>query len=144
MIPDFNRSGKLPAGIHTTTLDEFENRFGFNNRRQKFIKGLKLAISHLKEINCKVIYVDGSFVTNKLLPNDYDALWEVTGLDWAEAQRKHSIFTDLSAGTKKQKVMYFGEFYPAEVIEGRSGEPFLTFFQRDRDGTKKGIIRINI
>lgn len=144
MIPDFTESGYLPEGIHLATFEEFEARFNFSQRRKRLIKGLKLAITHLKEIACQTLYIDGSFVTTKLMPGDYDAAWKTDGVELHKALIIYPIFVDLSKGTKNQKKVYGGEFFPAEVIEGGSGEPFLAFFQKDRYGNKKGIIQINI
>ena len=42
-----------------------------------------------------------------------------------------------------QKAKYGGEFLP-NVIEDGSGLFFVDFFQTDRDGNAKGIIRINV
>jgi len=53
------------------------------------------------------------------------------------------IFLDLENERHNQKVKYYGEYFPSIVIEGRSGKPFLDFFQTDLEtNQRKGIIRI--
>ncbi len=68
MIPKFNTQGNLPKGIHFCTWEEFIARFGITPHRLSLISGLKMAIISLKNAGCSVIYVDGSFVTSKLIP----------------------------------------------------------------------------
>ena len=43
--------------------------------------GLRAALGNLKGAGCRTVYINGSFVTSKELPNDYDACWEETGVD---------------------------------------------------------------
>jgi len=38
--------------------------------------------------------------------------------------------------------MYKAEFFPAQMIEGKSGLLFKEFFQRDLSGVRKGIVAI--
>ena len=146
MIPDFTESGILPEGIYLVPFKEFEDRFSFSKTRRDFIKGLKLAMKHLKEIGCTTIYIDGSFVTNKEIPGDYDALWDTKNINPNFARRTHPVFFDFSNGRANQKSLYYGEFFPADLPEGSSGLTFLEFFQNDKNnpGSKKGIIQLNL
>ena len=43
--------------------------------------GLRAALENLKAAGCRTVYLNGSFVTSKDLPNDYDACWEEPGVD---------------------------------------------------------------
>src|ERR1700694_1011625 len=47
MLPEFNRDGRLPPGIHWTTWQEIQSRFGFSSRRQQLLGGLRLALAAL-------------------------------------------------------------------------------------------------
>ena len=38
--------------------------------------GIRSAIDNLKEAGCLTVYINGSFVTAKQVPNDFDACWE--------------------------------------------------------------------
>ena len=44
------------------------------------MNGLRAALVNLKGAGCQTAYINGSFVTRKELPNDYDACWEETAL----------------------------------------------------------------
>jgi hypothetical protein len=53
------------------------------------------------------------------------------------------VFFDFSNGRYNQKQKYLGEFFPAAIVEGVSGKPFLDFFQTDKStGKQKGIVRL--
>ena len=73
VIPQVDVDGLLPAGIHWATRDEFVIRFGISPRRQQVMAGLRAALDSLKAAGCKTVYLDGSFVTSKEVPNDFDA-----------------------------------------------------------------------
>jgi hypothetical protein len=50
---------------------------------------------------------------------------------------------DLSPGQPAQQADFGCEFFP-NIVEASSGEYFVEFFQRDRDGQRKGIVVINV
>lgn len=72
MILPFDLNGNLPSGIHWADWKEFGKRFGTNPHRRNLLKGLKSAAASLRKVGCRAIYIDGSFVTTKELPNDFD------------------------------------------------------------------------
>lgn len=142
MIPPFDSDGLLPEGIHEALWGEFEERFGFNEHRRSLIDGLSRAIDSLASAGCTNIYVDGSFVTAKVSPNDFDCCWDVDGVD---ADLIDTVFFDFSNLRAAQKARFGGELFPAQVTEGASGATFLEFFQIDKDtGAAKGIIKIEL
>lgn len=81
MIPAFNEIGLLPPGIHQASRSEFAERYGGTTWRDRLLIGLKAAVDNLKRAGCHTVYVDGSFVTAKEFPNDFDACWEEAGVD---------------------------------------------------------------
>lgn len=142
MIPPFDSGGLLPEGIHDALWGEFEERFGFNEHRRNLIAGLNRAVSALGKAGCKNIFVDGSFVTAKVIPNDFDCCWDIDGVD---PDLMDSVFFDFSNLRAAQKAKYGGEFFPAQTPEASSGRTFLEFFQIDKEtGAQKGIIRIDL
>jgi hypothetical protein len=142
MLPEFNRDGRLPAGIHWATWQEIQSRFGFSSRRQQLLGGLRLALAALNRAGCSRVYIDGSFVTVKREPGDYDACWDIDGVN---VEALDSVFLDFSKGRTAQKRKYFGEFFPAQMPEGASGRAFLEFFQTDKEtGRSKGIVGLNL
>lgn len=143
MIPDFDKNGNLIPGIHLALWDDFVKRFGTSTeRRRKLITGLEDALKALKNAGCKKVFIDGSFVTTKPEPGDYDACWDLTDVNPVLLDPVFLIFDN---GRAAQKVKYFGEFFPGDVPEGVTGKTFLEFFQTDkRTGEPKGIIAIDL
>jgi hypothetical protein len=141
MIPDFQEDGTLPPGIHWAEWTEFSRRFGGNAHRGQLLAGLKEAVQILATAGCAVVYVDGSFVTSKDFPNDFDACWDMRGVNPAALD---PVFLDFSNSRAAQKSRFMGEFFPAQMPEGASGKTFSDFFQTDRDsGNPKGIVAID-
>ena len=140
MLPNFDRSGNLPPGIHFAGWDEFVSRFSGTTQRRRLLTGLRQALVCLASAGCGLVYIDGSFVTRKAIPGDFDACWSIEEVD---GDMLDPIFLDFSDGRATQKVHFGGELFPAELPEGESGKVFLDFFQTDREtGKKKGIVAI--
>lgn len=74
-------SGNLPAGIHETSWDGFAARYATTPHRRNLLDGLKRALESLRDAGCRRAYVDGSFVTAKEHPADFDACWEESDVD---------------------------------------------------------------
>ncbi len=142
MIPDFDADGNLPPGVHWATWQEFAQRFGTSPHRHKLLSGLRSAMDVLKTAGCQAVYVDGSFVTAKSVPNDFDACWDMEGVNPDLLDPILLTFTD---GRAAQKAKYFGELFPAQLPDGMTGLRFLEFFQNDKEtGKLKGIIAIDL
>jgi hypothetical protein len=137
MIPPFSEEGALPPGIHSASLAEVERRFATNPARKALFKGLKLLLKDLAMAGCKTLYLDGSFVTSKEEPNDYDACWDTQGVN----NTISPILREIGTFRKERKRKYGGDifFYVPEL-----GTDFLQFFQSDRDARPKGIIRFDL
>jgi hypothetical protein len=142
VIPPFQPDGSLPPGIHWADWDEIVARFGWTAHRGHLLKGCLEAAKLLKKAGCKTLYVDGSFVTSKEMPGDYDACW---GIDGVDSDRLHPVFLDFTNLRAAQKALFQGEFFPADIPEGISGKTFLEFFQRDKEsGEQKGIVALDM
>jgi hypothetical protein len=106
--------------------------------------GFERGASSLRGAGCRRVYLDGSFVSAKELPNDYDACWEAQGVNILLVDPVLLDFRNLRAA---QKAKYFGEFFLAHLpAEATSPfRTFLDFFQTNKnDGSRKGIIGINL
>jgi len=142
MIPDFNTDGNLPAGIHEATLKEFKERFAYTTWRLHLFDKLLRLIEDLKAIKCKTVYIDGSYVTTKEVPGDYDACWENIGVDEAVLNTNPAL---MMRRRDLQEDWYGADVFPARVEEAASGLLFLDFFQIDKTtGKAKGIVKIEI
>ena len=104
--------------------------------------GLRAALGNLKGAGCRTVYINGSFVASKDLPNDYDACWEEDGV---EPEALDPVLLTFDPGRTTQKAKYLGELFPASIVADISGLSFLEFFQTDKDtGRTKGIIAIDL
>lgn len=104
--------------------------------------GFRRGCAALRSAGCRLVYLDGSFVTAKEQPGDFDACWDITGVDEAAVDL---VFWDFSFGRAAQKRRFFGEFFPAQLPEGATGRAFVEFFQVNKEtGAAKGILAIRL
>lgn len=132
----------LPPGIHDADLAEISAAFAYNQRRRDLLLGFELAAAALSQAGCSKVYLDGSFVTAKPIPRDYDACWDTSGVDPTILD---PVFRDFSNGRAAQKAKFSGEFFPAQLVEASVRKTFLEFLQLERfTGMPKGIISISL
>lgn len=146
MALSYQENGQLVPGVHSLNWGTFVDEYGYNPHRLELISGFKLAIEHLKTVGCKTVYIDGSFVTKKEFPNDYDACWEHAEVDLQKLEDEYPLFFDFEDGRANQKGYYKGELMPARVQAKTTDPPtyYLDFFQLDREDNKKGIICLTL
>ena len=146
-IPEWNEFGILPSGIHDCHFDEIEQRLGFNDHRATLLKGLMRTLNWLETMPpIESLIVDGSFVTDKVMPSDIDAVALIGNLsqkeqhDWVRAWQpqhqliKHQNQVDLyptAVGNGNNFAAYFQYLRPEESLE--RGAPL---------GMLKGLLRI--
>ena len=135
-MPRFDAKGQLPPGIHMSRWSEFKAAFGYNQKRQELIEGMHLALLNLKRAGCLVAYIDGSFVTQKPEPGDYDGCWDRAHVDELLVD---PVLLDMSGGRHPQKRKYGGEMFP---VRPGVKDFMLRYFQIDRDENAKGIVMI--
>jgi hypothetical protein len=142
MIPSFNDSGNLPPGIHEANWNEAQARFGNSPRRAELLEGLREALILLRSAGCHSAYIDGSFVTAKEQPGDFDVCWDSRGV---ALDALDPVLLDFSADRRAQKERFGGELFPADVAAEPGGTSFLEFFQRQRNTEeRKGIVKIDL
>jgi hypothetical protein len=141
VLPAFDpESGRLPPGEHVAEWDEVVERFGWTERRRRLLDGLAEAIELLAAAGCRTVWLNGSFVTAKDEPGDFDACWDTGGVDLDVLE---PVLLDLSDRRAAQKARFGGELFP-NVIETQSGLSFVEFFQNERDTSRKGIVVIHL
>jgi hypothetical protein len=75
MIPEFDGEGYLPPGLHLATLKEISARFGRESElRRVQVESLLWMVDLARRAGILRIVVNGSFVTDKLEPNDIDCV----------------------------------------------------------------------
>lgn len=148
MIPSLISPGNpapfkvLPAGVHAATLSEVEATYAYTPHRRRLFRGFCAAVAELQAAGCQTIYLDGSFVTDKRHPNDFDACWDPAGVD---ISKLHPTLLDFSNSRAAQKTRYLGELFIATHVEARSRLRFVDYFQVDRySNCAKGIIYLDL
>ena len=141
MIPDLVDIGGLwkvlPPGVHDATLEEVETRFASTDHRKRLFAGFKKGVKALCKAGCRKIFLNGSFITEKPIPGDFDVCWDTQGVD---PTKLDPVFSDFNDKRKKQREHFHGEFFPTH-LHADERHIFLDFFQIDKDtGNAKGII----
>lgn len=103
MIPDFDDVGNLPPGIHDATMAEVELRFANNPKRRGLFVSLVAWVEHMRVAGCLTVYINGSFVTEKVEPGDFDACWDATGVDLTKIDQILLGLTDGAQAACKAK-----------------------------------------
>ena len=109
MIPvsvDIGASCKvLPPGLHVATFDEIEQRFATNRQRMGLQEGFQRGCKSLEAAGCVGVFLDGSYVTDKPVPGDFDACWDPAGVDPA---KRNPVLLDFADRRKNQKMKFGG------------------------------------
>lgn len=131
MIPLFNDNGYLPAGLHVATLEEIDARFGHESElRQVQMQSLRWLIALAWKAGALRIVVNGSFVTDKIEPNDVDCVL----LIGADFPRDAAAEADLMAGLPFINFEFADESAFQEFVQ----ETYAT----DRNMIAKGIVEV--
>jgi hypothetical protein len=129
----------LPPGVHCASPEAIKERFATNARREYLFGGFLAGFTILRDAGSKAILLDGSFVTDKPEPGDFDCCWDPTSVD---VSKLHPTLLDFSNDRAAQKATFRGEFFPS-TVPAVPGEFFLSFFQTDKyTGRAKGILLV--
>lgn len=132
----------LPPGVHSASLADVGERYATNDQRRWLFEGILEVAKALRTAGCAVMFLDGSFVTSKEHPNDFDGYWDPSGVIPALLDETLLDFENEQAA---QKWKYRGEMFIAEEAAGGPAESIKSMFQTDRfTGQPKGILRIKL
>src|SRR5438067_7246932 len=110
MIPPFEpTTDNLPPGEHEATWDEILARYGYTPHRLVLLAGLKAALDALRAAGCRRAYLNGSFVTAKATPADFEAWWEMAGVDFDLLDQLEPVLLDWTSQRAAQKARFAGE-----------------------------------
>lgn len=116
--------------------------FGASAHRKTLLNGLQRAASSLRAAGCSALFVDGSFVTAKAIPGDFDACWDPRGVD---PSMLDPVLLDFTNKRINQKIKYGGELFPSSWVAKGPSRTFLEFFQLDDNtGKAKGIVMLDL
>ena len=137
-IPQFDERGLLPAGAHVCTLNEFkawagsipnaEHRLMLVEKFEKFLNDIVRPIAPGWPL-----VIDGSFVTDKELPNDIDFALDLT--DCSDPVVLGGAFFAILRGNSQNKVTYSVDWY----VNFPGANDFQDFF--GYVGQKTGAIK---
>jgi hypothetical protein len=120
-IPEF-ADNVLPEGVHECTFDEVEARFGRfqrSDRRMTLTARLRQYLSAAKQSGIvKAVIIDGSYVTNKDVPEDIDIIAVLSGeFDWAQELKPYQANVIDKAAIRRD--------YRFDGFSYKEGEPGL-------------------
>ncbi len=145
MIPDFNSAGDLPPGVYKATLNEVIVRFGASQGQRALITR---RLAHLYELaqrtgHLQRLIVFGSYVTDKPDPNDVDV---ILVMDYAFRLEEcptefHGLFDHAIAQARYGASIFW---IRSGLLIGESLESFIAHWQLKRDGTRRGIVEVEV
>jgi|SRR5579862_7430095 len=145
MLPNRDKSGNLPPGVHRATWAELEAHFGTDLHRRRLLAGMKIALRSLKIAGCKTVFVDGSFVSQSDFPADFDLCWDMVGVDLPTLYLVEPVLFDFRNRRAAQKAKFLGELFPSHETADAAGTTFFKFFQTDKiTGQPKGIVAVDL
>jgi hypothetical protein len=131
----------LPPGIHPASFAEIQATFATNFVRRELYRGLLVGTAVLAQAGCTMFYLDGSYVTGKPIPGDYDVCWEPARVN---PTLLDPVFFDFTEKREAQKKIFKGEYWPIER-DPDTGYSFLDFFQNETStGNRKGILSVQL
>ena len=131
-------------GEHECEWPEFLVRFGGspdNGRRRRLVVGLAQVLWLLAQVGCRMVIVDGSFVSRERWPRDFDLCYEAQGV---RLELLPLVLLDFSAGRSAQKRRFGGEALPADFPFEANGRTVRQAFGFSREGAPKGVIRLEM
>jgi hypothetical protein len=131
MIPPFDDSGNLPAGVHPATLSEIEARFGRDSElRRVQMESVRWMIELAVRAGVKRIVLNGSFVTDIMEPNDVDCVLLVKPRERGDRTALRQLRKGLP-------------FLDISVVRARVFDEFVNdVFAIDRLCERKGMIEV--
>ena len=145
MIRQFTEDGLLPPGVHETNLEELKEKMGWSRKRSELLEGLEEALELMATGGVVRVYLDGSFLTDKDRPNDVDGCYDLAEDVTAEdLKRLAPIFPPNPSNRAEAKRRFGVDLFPAAAMELGSGQPFLRFFQTDREGRERGVLSVEL
>ena len=141
MIPELTRKGVLPPGLHRATMSEIRRRFGNDaGVRARLMKGFEAVVRMARKTGASKLYLDGSFVTDKKAPGDWDAVL-VLPAGARISSKEAQVLADREALKKRHggdlfTVMQEDEEIIVHYVEG--------VFAHDREGRPKGLLIVDL
>jgi hypothetical protein len=109
------------------------------------LEGLKETLELMASCGVVRVYLDGSFVKDKDRPNDVDGCYDLAEDVTAEDLESLAPIFPPSPSNRAEAKRRFGlDFFPSAATKLGSGQPFLRFFQTDREGHERGVLSVEL
>lgn len=147
-IPPLDAYGLLPAGEHPATLTDIAAAFCWSAWRADLWQDCCLFIDWMRAQNAlpDVIYIDGSFSTDKPVPGDIDVVFDLTSAPLDVAKNAVFLFGCQRAAIKQQYHVDFWVFAPGWPKDLRSFFQYVGIKTAQAKGLgakdPKGIVRV--
>lgn len=139
-------TGLLPEGEHPLDWKSIVSLFGTSPRRQGLLQKLHELCLILKRAGVETVWLDGSFVTSKPTPNDFDMSFDLS--DAAFARLPDYPFKVKNAATRLRS-HFCGDIKVEPMADGYRYHKDLWPYVKDHEhngkaifGLKKGIVVI--
>ena len=141
MLPEFDENGNLPPGNHNATFREVIERFSAPRslKRQLLSASLEGFFDFIKDHAVRV-YIDGSYATAKLAPNDVDLIVVLPEAFSFESQVGHRLAEIIN----NRRVNCLHVFPYCLGRHDQYLQNMLAHFARDRQGNRKGIVCVEV
>ncbi len=141
-LPHFTETGGLPLAIHQATLQETLTRFGSGSRRRRV---LALRLARIYDIASDTgqlarFVVFGSFVTDRLEPNDVDVFMIME--DTFDMNQLAGAARLLFEHAAAQAHFGCSVFWVRRLAALGGEQATLEHWQIKRDGSRRGIVEI--
>jgi len=139
VIPKPTDTGLLPPGIHDASIEEVADRYTYNEKRARLFAGLIEVVAILRGCNCPELFLNGSFITSKQEPGDYDLCYEPTGVIPTPE------FYEFLKNRDTTKERYLGDIF-VRMPQPPFYYDHVEHWQTDtrEDDVEKGILRIRL
>jgi len=142
-LPQLNRTGELPEGVHQATLDEVIAQFGSGSAQRQEVTARLQRVYHLAYATRKLerLILFGSYITAKPDPNDVDVVlvirddFDVQACD----EESQKLFDHLCAAETFGASVFW--IRPTLLVL-ETLEEFIAHWQRTRDQTRRGIVEV--
>ena len=144
MLPAFNSDGNLPEGIHVATAEEIFLRFVTPSARRQWLGEQLRSLLALAESTRHLarVFLWGSFVTGKEVPNDVDVLLVMTADFAVEAlpPQQQVLFDHTQARLR----FHADVFWTKVSIDAAVLHLWLETYQTGKDFTRRGIVEVTV
>jgi hypothetical protein len=138
MSLNFNSQGFLHRTI-TLSHEELSHHFGTNPRRLRHLENALQFFRIFYACGCRFVYIDGSFVSTKIYPEDIDLCFDTTGIDSDKLEKEFPAFFEPNGVGEIHRDLQCHIFTFSET-----SPRFFDMLSEDREGNPKGFIKLNL